>query len=360
MKIEDVKPLLDEVIRKGRVHWYKPIQIAEVLYRDRVEGDIDLEQIETYRINSKKWRNSITNKFLGRVCSSSNDYQDALFLKAIPPENLTILGKYNKEKGGVIEKYIYDQFLDRFNQMSKILDYCKNHDVSNFVLKDLLELFRVQPGLKKSVDKIYEIVVYALFTTLVSVLEVKVTVSYNPERKELLCLFEDFSEKVICISPSQETFISDASIYRVGVTNAADRGLDMWGNFGPAIQIKHLTLDEELAESITSEIYSNRIVIVCKDSEQKTIVSLLNQIGWRSKIQSIVVESELEDWYEKALRGKFASSIGNELIEILEKEIINEFPITKNVDFNIFYNTRGYNDLNDVIWKYQPEKVELN
>ena len=32
--------------------------------------------------------------------------------------------------------------------------------------------------------------------------------------------------------------------------NAADRGLDMWANFGPAIQVKHLTLDESAVREI--------------------------------------------------------------------------------------------------------------
>ena len=61
-----------------------------------------------------------------------------------------------------------------------------------------------------------------------------------------------------------------------GVTNAADRGLDMWANFGMAIQIKHLSLTEELAENVVSSVSSDRIVIVCKNSEEKLIVSLFN------------------------------------------------------------------------------------
>lgn len=32
MKIEEAKEALDKVIKKGRVHLYKPIQIAEILY----------------------------------------------------------------------------------------------------------------------------------------------------------------------------------------------------------------------------------------------------------------------------------------------------------------------------------------
>ena len=48
------KDQLDTVIRKARVHFYKPIQIAEILHRDRIEKDIDLENLETYRTPSRK------------------------------------------------------------------------------------------------------------------------------------------------------------------------------------------------------------------------------------------------------------------------------------------------------------------
>lgn len=40
---------LDIVIEKGRVHLYKPIQVAEILYRDRVFKDIDLAKLEAYK-----------------------------------------------------------------------------------------------------------------------------------------------------------------------------------------------------------------------------------------------------------------------------------------------------------------------
>ena len=42
------KDQLDTVIRKARVHFYKPIQIAEILRRDRIEKDIDLGDLDTY------------------------------------------------------------------------------------------------------------------------------------------------------------------------------------------------------------------------------------------------------------------------------------------------------------------------
>ncbi len=39
---EEAKSALDTLIKKSRVHWYKPIQIAEILYHHRVDKDIDL------------------------------------------------------------------------------------------------------------------------------------------------------------------------------------------------------------------------------------------------------------------------------------------------------------------------------
>ena len=54
--LEKAKKALDTIIEKGRVYLYKPIQVAEILYRDRVYKDIDLSKLEDYRTQSKKWR----------------------------------------------------------------------------------------------------------------------------------------------------------------------------------------------------------------------------------------------------------------------------------------------------------------
>ena len=50
MNNRDAKGALDKLISKSRVHLYKPIQIAEILYRDRIHQDIQLEKLSTYRI----------------------------------------------------------------------------------------------------------------------------------------------------------------------------------------------------------------------------------------------------------------------------------------------------------------------
>ena len=353
MNIQTAKRALDKVIAKARVHLYKPIQVAEILYRDRVKKDIKLCDLETYRNISKKWRDIICIRFLGRTSTSSARYQDDVFNEnAIPSNVLVALGEENRKNKGIVETYIYNRFAERFTQMSTGLDYCLSHDKNDFQICEFLALFWNEPGLKRSIDKIYEIVVYALFSALVDCLNVKIQVSSDQSKNAILQEFEDFAKQVLNLSVNQRCVTMNARINRVGVTNAADRGLDMWANFGMAIQIKHLSLTEDLAENIVSSVSSDRIVIVCKDTEEKLIVSLLNQIGWKSKIQSIVTESDLKKWYEKALRGKFANETGDLLLSKLKNEIQVEFPATNSVEFADFQRQRNYDKVKlKGLWK---------
>lgn len=353
MNIQTAKQSLDKVIAKARVHLYKPIQVAEILYRDRVEKDINISDLETYRSISKRWRDIICLRFLGRVSTSSARYQDDIFNEnAIPPKSLVALSIENRKNKGIVEAYIYNRFAERFSQMSTGLDYCLSHDQNDFQIDNFLKLFWNEPGLRRSIDKIYEIVVYALFSALVECLNVKIQISSDKSKNAILQEFEDFAQRVLNLSANQNSITINARINRVGVTNAADRGLDMWANFGMAIQIKHLSLTEELAENIVSSVSSDRIVIVCKTSEEKLIVSLLNQIGWKSKIQSIITENDLKIWYEKALRGKFAKETSTLLLSKLKNEIQVEFPATNTVDFVKFKKQRKYDNIKLTgLWK---------
>lgn len=352
MNDQQAKDAIDSLIKKARVHLYKPIQIAEILYRDRTEGDIDLASLETYRTRSKRWRDDVCIRFLGRASTSSAKFQDNIFEgNAIPPEVLSHLGAINRANNGIVEAYIYRRFQERMSQMSSGLDYCKQHDEKTFSLQEFLNLFWHEPGLRRSIDKIYEIVVYSLFSALVEAIGVTIEVSMNPDKDDILQEFEDFAKLVIRLSSECHSFKIDAKIHRVGVTNASDRGLDMFANFGLAIQIKHLSLTEELAEDIAHSVSADRIVIVCKDSEQKLIVSLLTQIGWKAKIQSIITESNLLTWYEKALRGKYSTELGSVVLSNINSEIQLEFPTTDNKDFLFFMGERDYLSLKNMFWK---------
>lgn len=347
----DAQKALDALIAKARVHLYKPLQVAEILYRDRVFQDIDLANLDTYRNPSKRWRDEVCLRFLGRTSTSSARYQDDLFNKtAIPPEVLVELGKLNRTAGDV-EAYIYQRFAQRLSQVSIGIDYCHQHNQETFKLAEFLGLFWNEPGLRRSIDKIYEIVVYALFSALVRALGVRISVSMDISKSDIFYAFQDFAQTVLQLSPDKPQFEVEAEIYRVGVTNAADRGLDMWANFGLAIQVKHLSLTEELAENIVSPITSDRIILVCKDAEERVILSVLNQIGWKSRIQSIITESNLVTWYDKALRGKFAEQVGAALLDLIIQELETEFPAANKADLESFMLGRGYQQLALERWK---------
>lgn len=349
--LKEAKFALDKVIKKARVHLYKPIQIAEILFRDRVIKDVSLDDLESYRTRSRKWRDVICFKFLGRSSTSSARYQDDLFNEnAVPPHLLKLLGEENRKKKGVVEAYIYKNFRARYSQMSIGLEYCLKSSTNTFQLPEFIGLFWREPGLRRSIDKIYEIVVYSLFSVLVDALNISVEVNLDKGRLDLLREFQDFAEEILNVSEKKPSFQSSARFFRVGVTNASDRGLDMWANFGVAVQIKHLSLTEELAESIVQSVSADRIIIVCKDSEKKIILSLLNQIGWKARIQSIVTESKLTDWYEKAFRGEHKSILGKKVLKELAIQISNEFPCSEPTEFVQFSKERKYDKIDDKYW----------
>ena len=179
-------------------------------------------------------------------------------------------------------------------------------------------------------------------------MDLKIEIFIDKSKISILKEFEDFTEKIMFIDKNHLNHLENAKIHRVGTTNAADRGLDMYTNWGYAIQVKHLSLSLEMAENITNSLPNNKIIIVCKDSEKYIIISILTQIGWKSNIQSVITENDLINWYEKALRGKYAIQIGDKLLMSLFEEISNEFPaIYKMPDV---LKNRHYENISDEFW----------
>lgn len=351
--LSEAKDALDSIIKKSRVHLYKPIQIAEILHHARTQPDleIDLSKLETYRNRSKRWRDVVCLRFLGRVSTSSAKFQDNLFAdNAMPSRLLSVLGEINNKHNGVIESYIYKAFEDKHLQLESALNYCLASTKDNFNLISFLDQFWYQAGLKRSLDKVFEIVVYSLFEVLTASIQVKIDIYYNADNKAIINEFSEFSDKVLNLTSSISRKTLDAHFHRVGVTNAADRGLDMYANFGAVVQIKHLSLDIALAENIVTSITANKIIIVCKSAEKAIINSLLNQLGWQERIQSIITINELNEWYQKALTGQYSEMLGEKVINTLSQEIKAEFPSVGNHEFQEFKKERDYHVLQSIDW----------
>lgn len=343
-QVLEAKAALDNVINKSRAHLYKPIQIAEILFKHRNNEISNLNNLETYRTISRKWRDEICLPLLGRKCTSTARFQDNLFDdNAVPPSILYTLGEENKKNDGIVEAYIYKAFKTKYSQLNQALRYCTDTAADKFDVEHLINSFWNDPGLKRSIDKVYEIIVYALFSTLVDAMDLHVDVSISSGKIGILNEFNDFARNVMGIDVSQLSKRIGGRLFRVGVTNAADRGLDMYSNWGLAIQIKHLSLDVELAEGIVQSISSDRIVIVCKEAEKEVIKSLLTQIGWRARIQGIVTEKDLKNWYHKALTGTYHSLTSAKLLECLKEQLKLEFPSTNTLPAAI--KNRNYDNI---------------
>ena len=335
------KDALDRLIKKTRSHYYKPIQVAEILYKSRIGSDLNLSDLESYRNSSKQWRDEISTILVGRKCTSTQKFQDNLFEKnAIPPDLLITLDSINKETNGGVESYIYLSFAQKLNTIYEITNDLEDVKVEDFDFNKLIDSFIHDSGLKRSVDKMYEVTTYALFSTLVRALDTQVTLKINSSDDDIKVDFKEFIHSVLGLANQTYEKTISADIFRVGVTNAADRGLDMWSNFGPVVQVKHLTLQSETVEEIAGGITADRIVIVCLDCERKPIENLLRQVGWGGRIQSIVVLSDLENWYKKCLSEKYKESLGKQLLKDLFREFVLEFPSYNTI--KPFLKRRGY------------------
>lgn len=327
MNLKQAKTKLDKVINKGRVHFYKPFQIAEILRRHRIGEVENLLDLESYKNASRRWRDDVSNLLVGRSSNSSARYQDDVFNdNACPPEALAALGDHNKATSGDVEAYIYRMFEAKVSSIGAILALIRKATTETFDLATLVETFERRPGLKRSIDKVFEITVYALFSTVVRALRLQVSLTVGNTDPKLIKDFGDFLEKVVGLKNGTTSLVLPASLFRLGSTNAADRGLDMVANFGPAIQVKHLTLDADAIADICDGLTADRIVIVCKDTEVKVLDAVIKQLGLSERLQGLVTFSDLQSWYRICLNPEHRKTLGESLLKDFICEFSNEFP----------------------------------
>jgi hypothetical protein len=320
---------LKEVIDKSRSQFYKPIQVAEILYHWRTVGDIDLLRLEDYRNSSKRWRDEISSKLVGSTSSSSAKFQDNLFEdNAIPPAVLNQLGIVDKEVPGSVEAYIYRCFSKKYHMITSVMHYVDNATPDTFFLSDLLDMFWDEQELRRSIDKVYEIVTYALFEALIGVMDTEVHLSVNPDHMGIVQEFAPFTRKVLNLNPDEgsEAPCFNAAVYRVGSTNAADRGLDLYCNWGPAVQVKHLNVGQDLVNDILKGLSSDWIIIVCQSMEDSILATAQKEAKSQGRHLCVVLESELVEWYEKVFSGDYAAGLGKIVLSTIQEEMKKEFP----------------------------------
>lgn len=137
----------------------------------------------------------------------------------------------------------------------------------------------------------------------------------------------------------------------MGGANSRDGGVDLWANFGPAIQVKHIALDVHNTQPIVESISAEHIVIVCKDADKPAILAVLTQVGLGGRVRGIITKADLARWYDLALGPKHAAEMAVPLFKALLAEFDDEFTLADPSAIDALTKERGYDKLQlEGIW----------
>ncbi|MDR2762488.1 MAG: HaeII family restriction endonuclease [Planctomycetaceae bacterium] len=336
------KQRLDKLIKKSRADLYKPIAIAEILYRYRVEK-LDIYNKESYRRNSYEWMRDVIWELHRKTTQLNSRYWDQLFDEdVLPPHLICELAEFNVKNNGLVEVYIYAQIQEKYKAFVELREKLETMPIENFSLDTFLGFFEDNAKYKGSIDKAYEIMVYALFNTIVRELQATVTLSIAESKRTVLEEFEDFARLVLGIDVQHLSIEKPARLFRVGTANANDAGLDMWANFGPAVQVKHLSLRTEQMVDICNGVRADQLVVVCKTAEAETIQLMIEQLGLAEKLRGIITKNDLDIWYAKCFQEQYRETIGRGVIDSITEEMKLEFPLSVSESFEKFFTDRNY------------------
>ncbi len=339
MDLKAAKAKLDHVINIGRVEMYKPIQIAEVLHVARTSGEVVLSDVETYRIKSRRWRDDVTLALFNKRSTSSARFQDDVWNEtAVPPAAMVGLGAANASSG-VVENYIYSFITEKNEELTAARSVIANlRSVSE--VENLLKVFE-SATLTSSADRLYEILATAIFKTELSRTTYTISVD-RPRNSRRAATVDEFIDLV---ATSPMPLVVD----RLGHTNAADAGLDIWTNFGVLINVKRRPLTSELLDQIVNDTPIGSLHIVCLEIERDATTRLkeLRANGLRI---SITTKNDLMRSIQTLLSDRDSSSaFVNTLVGSFDKE----FPMARTL--GNFAASRGYSpNLLTGIWK-RPE-----
>ena len=325
MKLNDAKSKLDRVINLSRVEMYKPIQVAETLREMNQNSNLQPLKPETYRNISRELRNRITKQLIGKISTSSMRFQDDLWNdSAVPPAALSLLELANRDSSKV-EEYIYQHVYAKSAHLIEIRK--KLDDISS--IKDIEEMFESfdSPGLRTSADRLYEVFVLSVLQTDLEESDYQLHVQGNKGTLKGLG-----AKKLINATESQN---NELMLAKMGHTNAADAGLDIWSNFGVVISVKNYRLDVELFEKVLSDTPVGFLVIVCETVAEDLYKNLKDLSSGR--IVMFVTKSELLSDAKRILSDKLsARRFASRFLEYFD----GEFPLT--VTLETFMKNRNY------------------
>lgn len=315
---------LDHIIQLSRVEMYKPIQIAEILREFTLNKSINPAKLETYRSLSRDLRNKVTLELIGKVSTSSMRFQDDLWnSSAMPPDALTVLASANSKSK--VEEYIYQCVYSKSAQMIEIRKVLDNVKVL-LEIENIFSLFEA-PGLRSSADRLFEVFALAVLQTQIENSDFTFTLSGTSNSINGVA-----GKKLISIAERQG---NDLELAKMGHTNAADAGLDIWTNFGVVVSVKNSYLDENLFQKVLSDTPVGLLVVIC-DTVASSVERTLMKLSNNRAVVLITRKELLKDAELLLLSSDQAMFFVNKLIFFYDKE----FPLA--VTLEAFMKKRNY------------------
>ncbi len=340
----DAKQRLDTLIANARNQLLMPITIAEALHKI-AEGAASLDDIDAIRRKSYHWCATINHRLFGKVLSLNRSYWDKLYSDHMPPAALAVLSGENQRESGIVEAYVYARLRQTVESLRPVRSSLVGGAAGGFSLVSFLSTFEQDAKLKRSVDKAYEVVVHALFNAIATRVRAQVTISVSTAEAAILADFQDFCQLLLGVDAAAPSITVPARLYRVGGANSRDGGVDLWANFGPAIQVKHIALDLQNTQPIVESISAEHIVIVCKDADKPAIQAVLTQVGLGGRVRGIITKADLARWYDLALGPKHAAHMAVPLFKALLAEFDDEFTLADPGAIDKLTKERGYDKL---------------
>lgn len=331
------KSAVDAILKNARGQFYKAIQIAEILHHDRAHpGEIDFADHETYRCASKHWRDVVSTRLVGSTSRSNGAWQDNLFPGQDTPRILAALARENRRLGGAIEAYIYHRIGEMYGSIGELVLSLENSDPNRFSLRQFMAQCSL-PQLHRVKERIYEIVACAVPATLTKFLDVQVTTTISAKQFQLVADDETLLAAVLGMPKSKSKKTVAGHLNRLGLTSAADGGVDIVSNFGFIAQVKHAVLDDQLLSKLYGAVQIEGMTVICRSA---TFSSPSDSRG--PNTFSVITEDDLVRWSDQIVRGDFGLGAADFLCESLTAGLRREFPACDPVDFAAFMTERGY------------------
>ncbi len=294
---------------------------------------------ETYRCASKHWRDVISTRLVGSNSRSNGSWQDNLFPGQSTPRMLAVLARENRRLGGAIEAYIYRRIGELYGSIGELVISIENSDPNEFSLRQFLDQC-CQSQLQRVKERIYEIIACAIIATLTKFLDVQVIATVSAKRFQLVANDEILLGAVLGMPNGKPKRTAAGRLSRLGLTSAADGGVDIVSNFGFIAQVKHAALDDRLLSKLYAAVQIEGMAVICRSAT----FSSPSDSGSPNTF-SVITQDDLVRWSDRIVRGDFGLGAADFLCESLTAGLRLEFPACDPVDFAAFMTERGYIDM---------------